>query len=309
MHKKMKLTPGVWPTMITAFTEDGKLDFKANMQIADHLINLGADGIFTVCQSSEMFFLSLQEKIDLATCVLEAAEGRVPVIASGHTSENKDQQIIELSKIADTGVDAVVMVLNRLVDNNQDKDILFQNLSYILNTLPDVTFGMYECPYPYLRLLSDDEFTEMANNPRIEFLKDVSCNKLIQEKRAGLAKDTNLKLYNAETASISNSFSYDYTGYNGVMGNYHIDIYKWYYENRIINPEMAIEVQEWLTWAYTVHQGSYPVSAKYHMNLEGVKCSLHTRMKKEETLTKSLKKDIQDLQVSEDELRKELGIK
>ena len=100
------LAPGMWPTMITAFGDDGKLDFKANAALADWLISKGANGLFAVCQSSEMFFLTLQEKIDLAECVVQAAAGRVPVIASGHTADTITGQIEELGRMAETGIEA-----------------------------------------------------------------------------------------------------------------------------------------------------------------------------------------------------------
>lgn len=42
------------------------------------------------------------------------AGDRIPVIASGHISDSMEDQIDELRSIADTGVDAVVLVSNRL---------------------------------------------------------------------------------------------------------------------------------------------------------------------------------------------------
>ena len=118
--------------MITAFTPDNKLDFKANAAITDWLIKKGAYGLFAVCQSSEMFYLSLQEKIDLAKCVLDAAAGRVPVIASGHTSDQIEEQIEELGRISETGVDAVVMVSNDyLFNQKQTRQLTKHNIRLI----------------------------------------------------------------------------------------------------------------------------------------------------------------------------------
>jgi len=87
---------GCWPTMITPFTEDNKIDFTAVRGLTERYISGGCDGIFAVCQSSEMFFLSETEKLDLAKAVVEAAAGRVPVFASGHTADENAKQIEEL---------------------------------------------------------------------------------------------------------------------------------------------------------------------------------------------------------------------
>ena len=74
---------GVWPTMITPFTKGDDLDLGALESLVDWYIDGSVDGLFAVCQSSEMFFLSLEERVRLARAVVEFAEGRVGVVASG----------------------------------------------------------------------------------------------------------------------------------------------------------------------------------------------------------------------------------
>lgn len=302
------LASGMWPTMITAFGDDGKLDFKANAALTDWLIKKGSSGLFSVCMSSEMFFLTLQEKIDLAKCVVDAAGGRVPVVASGHTSNSMENQVEELDKISETGVDVTVMVSNRLATKEQGEEILLENMKLIMNALPDVIFGMYECPYPFLRLLTLNELSVIARDSRMRFLKDVSCDTAIQHERMQVVGNTSLGLYNAQSETVLESLKAGYVGFSGIMGNYHIDIYRWLYDNWESDSDTVIEVQNWLTWAYTVHQDSYPVSAKYHMNLEGIPFPLNTRSKKVEVFTPQLRCAIEKLKVEEDKIRRKLGI-
>ena len=57
---------GVWPVMITPFTEDNKIDYTAVQGIIDWYADHQVTGIFAVCQSSEMFFLSKEERYELA---------------------------------------------------------------------------------------------------------------------------------------------------------------------------------------------------------------------------------------------------
>ena len=40
----------------------------------------------------------------------------------------------------------------------------------------DLPLGLYECPVPFRRLLTDEEIMHFAADPRFVFLKDVSCN-------------------------------------------------------------------------------------------------------------------------------------
>jgi 4-hydroxy-tetrahydrodipicolinate synthase len=299
---------GMWPTMITAFGDDGRLDFKANAALADWLITKGAHGLFAVCQSSEMFFLTLQEKVDLAECVVQAAAGRVPVIASGHTSDTISGQIEELGRMAETGIDALVLVSNRLATREQDKEILLGNLATVSKAVPDITLGVYECPFPFLRMLSLEELSVLSTNRQVKFLKDVSCNAAIQQERARSVRDSGLGLYNAHEETIDNALDHGYRGYSGIMGNYHIDIYRWYYDNRTSRPVEAAEVLDWLRKVKTLHKDAYPMSAKYHLNLEGVSFPLITRWKNRELLTPDIMKAMVALKTEEDRMRRELGI-
>ncbi|OHD77743.1 MAG: hypothetical protein A3J97_09880 [Spirochaetes bacterium RIFOXYC1_FULL_54_7] len=294
--------------MIAAFGDDGKLDFKANAALADWLITKGANGLFAVCQSSEMFFLTLQEKIDLAECVVQAAAGRVPVIASGHTSDTLTGQIEELGRMAETGIEALVLVSNRLATREQDKETLLANLTTISKSVPDLALGIYECPFPFLRMLSLEEIMILSTNKQVKFLKDVSCNAAIQQERARAVRDSGLGLYNAHEETIDNTFDHGYQGYSGIMGNYHIDIYRWYYENRTSCLAEATEVLDWLRKVKAMHKDAYPMSAKYHLNLEGIPFPLNTRWKRQELLTQGIMKEMEALKCLEDQLRVKLGI-
>ncbi|MEL0062002.1 MAG: dihydrodipicolinate synthase family protein, partial [Candidatus Puniceispirillum sp.] len=121
--------------------------------------------------------MTLVERCAVASCVVKAVAGRVPVIASGHISGPVDDQKDELAAMAKTGCDALVLVSNRLDPDQQGFDVFRQGLDHVITALPaDLPLGMYECPAPYRRLLSDDEIAHLADNPRFIILKDVSCD-------------------------------------------------------------------------------------------------------------------------------------
>ena len=300
---------GCWPTMITPFTADNKVDFRAVNALTNWYIDRGADGIFAVCQSSEMFFLSPQEKLDIAKAVVEAAGGRVKVIASGHTSDNHQEQITELGAMAETGVDAVVLVSNRLAKADEGSDVFNANAQDIFDQLPEVAFGLYECPYPYLRLLTDEFLAWAAKENKLVFLKDVSCSLEIEKRRVQLVKGTNLALFNANTATLLDSLIAGYQGYNGVMANFHIDLYKWIYEHFASEPESARKVSDFLTVAAVSEVRAYPVNAKYHFDLTGIPMSLVTRSKPVSLLNENARLEIASLIRMETGMRSLLGLK
>ena len=304
----MKEYHGCWPTMITPFTENNTVDFDAIKKLVEWYIAHGADGIFAVCQSSEMFFLSKQEKLDIAKAVVDANAGRIKVIASGHTADDHAEQIDELGAMAQTGVDAVVLVANRMAKQNEGADVFNKNAEDIFRQLPNVTFGLYECPYPYLRLLTDDFLADCARTGKLVFLKDVSCSNEIEARRVKLTAGTKLALFNANTSTLLDSLIAGYDGYNGVMANFHIDIYKWMYDHFKTEPEKARKISDFLTVAAVSEARAYPVNAKFHYSLTGVPMSLVTRSKDVSILNENARHEIESLIRMEKEIRAELGL-
>ena len=73
----------------------------------------------------------------------------IPVIASGHISDGPSQQVRELVQMAETGVDAVILITNRTAQEGQASQIWIEGMEELLEQLPPITpMGLYECPYP-----------------------------------------------------------------------------------------------------------------------------------------------------------------
>jgi 4-hydroxy-tetrahydrodipicolinate synthase len=255
-----------------------------------------------------MFFLSEQEKIDLAKAVLDAAGGRVKVIASGHTAGDTSKQVEELGRMAETGVDAVVLVCNRFAKEDEGETVFRNNFDDILGQLPRVIFGMYECPYPYHRLASPEFLKDCAEKGRLVFLKDTCSSRELITKRIAALRGTGLSLFNANTATLLDTLVAGADGYNGVMANFHIDIYKWLYVHFKTEPELAGEVSDFLTLAAVIEARAYPMSAKYHLDITGIPMTLHTRSKDEKLLNENARREVESLVRLENKMRKKLGL-
>ena len=89
----------MWPVLLTPFTPEGAVDYDALSRLIDWYEENGASGLFAVCQSSEVFYLSLAERISIASFIKRRA--RIPVIASGHVSYALDDQLDELRRVND----------------------------------------------------------------------------------------------------------------------------------------------------------------------------------------------------------------
>ena len=304
----MKIAKGAWPVNLTALNEDGSLDFKGNQDMTNWYIKNGAAGLFTVCTSGEMFYLNEDQRLDLAKCVVEAAAGRVPVIASGSVSMEVNKEIDEIGRMAETGIDAVVLLTNGLAGLEDGFDVFKKNLDAILAAHPNVRFAAYECPTPYKRLLTDEEIKYLASTERIEFLKDVSVSVETYERRAKLVKGTNLMLFNATPGTMLKAFQLGYDGYCGPMANYHPDLCQWMYENFAKEPEKAAKLQAWETMIYTAAIGAYPMNAKEKMAKEGCECIPFSYYRDMAVYTPIEKDFVNFISEQENMMRKYLGI-
>ena len=98
---------GVWPVMLTPFTETGALDRPGCEALVDWYLAGRVTGIFTVCLSSEMFDLTPAERLELAELTVRRVSGRIPVVACAGFGDTAEQRLRSIREMADTGVDAV----------------------------------------------------------------------------------------------------------------------------------------------------------------------------------------------------------
>lgn len=299
---------GVWPTMITLYKESGEIDFDAMGRMVEWFIQNKVDGLFAVCQSSEMFFLSLEERVKLAAFVVEKAAGRVPVIASGHISDSLEDQARELTAMSETGVEAVILISNRLAGADESDDVWKANAQKLMEQLPDhIAFGIYECPFPYKRLLTPSVLKWCADTGRFFFLKDTSCDvEMIKEKLEAI-KGTSLKLYNANTATLLETLKLGVDGYSGVMANFHPDLYAWLLHNWEKQPEEAQRLSDLLSVASFIERQLYPINAKYYQMKEGISSNYRSRARNQDEFTATNKAEVDQLYRLSKELSKQFS--
>lgn len=286
----------VWPVMLTPFTKKGNVDYKALDSLIVWYEENEVDGLFAVCQSSEMFYLSLRERVKLAGYVKNRA--KMPVISSGHISDSIEEQLEELKRLSETGVDAVIMVTNRIAQEGSEQSEWKENLLYLLDKLdPEIPLGLYECPYPYKHLLHEDELKLCADSGRFKFMKDTCCDIDLIRRRQKLLKGSSMNLYNANTATLLDSLKAGIKGYSGVMANFHPELYVWLLRNWEKEPEKAKLVQSALTMCSQIEKQLYPVNAKYHLQNMGFPLEIYTRSKNHRELQSLFKDEVKQMAV------------
>lgn len=272
MGEKIK---GIIPVMLTAFDDHGGIDWESQKRLTEWYLERDSESLFAVCQSSEMLHLDLHEREALARFTVDVVAGRVPVIASGHVGVTLEEQITELTQIANTGIDCLVFVTNRLDPDNLGSEHLFKTVETLKQELPtELRLGLYECPVPYRRLLSDDEITYFAQDPRFVILKDVSCDLQTVRRRLELTKNSSLMISNANAAIAFKAMKSGASGFCGVFNNFHPDLYRWIRDEGEINTDLADELARFLVLSATTEGMGYPKLAKiYHQRLGTIQSS------------------------------------
>lgn len=269
----------MYPTMITPYSRNGQIDPVATAELVNFYWENGANGIFACCMSSEIFHLSLEERISLARITKETADKlgkalpsrqQLSVVASGHTAESLEDQVYELNKIADTGIDAIVLITNRMDIANTGDDNWIRQTEQLIRQLPsDLTIGVYECPFPYSRELTPRMIEWMKETGRFSFIKDTCCDATILSERLEQLKGSDIKLFNANTRTLLHSLRAGGDGYCGVMGNFLPQLYAWLCDNYQTDPQTADNIQEFLNFCARVETMKYPCSAKYFLDRFG----------------------------------------
>lgn len=263
--------------MLTPFSDSGEVDYESLERLIEWYLANGVDALFAVCQSSEMQYLSLEERVEISRFVVRQTDGRAPVIASGHVSEKLADQIEELNAMAETGTDGLVLVTNRLDPHKSGTAAFLSGLRSLLKALPsDLALGLYECPAPYRRLLSDEEFRASLDTGRFAVMKDVSCDLATVKRRLAMAAGSSFALINASAAIAAPAMRAGSRGFSGVSTNLHPDLYAWLYRSG--DSELASELASFLVTAALSEAFGYPALAKIVHQRLGTLTSIRCRV-------------------------------
>lgn len=216
---------GVWPVMLTPFTETGALDRPGCEALVDWYLAGRVTGIFTVCLSSEMFDLTPAERLELAELTVRRVSGRVPVVACAGFGDTAEQRLRSIREMADTGVDAVVLPLSVLFPEETSGELVAETLLRLPERLPGITLGLYECPVPYKRSISPELLGKLARDcgNRYRFLKDTCCDRIQLHARCAAAAGSGLAVYNANLTTLTDSLRNGCAGFSGIAANFFPD--------------------------------------------------------------------------------------
>lgn len=272
---------GLWPVMLTPFRYSNEVDYKALEQLTEFYMYSGASGLFANCLSGEMFQLTNQERLGVITAVVKTAEQHnTGVVASGTFSNDVQVCADFIKEVYDTGVKAVIIISNQLVKYEEDEDVLKCNLEKLITVTNDIPLGIYECPYPYKRLISPALMHWLAQTGRFFYHKDTSCNPCSIQKKLAVIEKSNLKLYNANTATSLSSLAMGANGLSAIGANFYPELYSYLTSHfqQEGNSERLQKLNDKLNLMDAIASKCYPYSAKLFLQFRKLEISEQCRI-------------------------------
>lgn len=161
---------GVYPAATTQFRSDQSLDLEATAMHLRQLVAAGVDGLIVLGTLGESTVLEPDEKRDILEAAVEAAAGRVPVLAG--VAENSTAQACRLAgKAEELGADGL-MVLPAMVyaADRRETEAHFRAVA-AASSLPIM---IYNNPVAYKVDLPPESFETLADEPKFVAIKESS---------------------------------------------------------------------------------------------------------------------------------------
>ena len=124
---------GLGIALVTPFTANGEVDYKAILRLVEYPIQNGADFLCILATTGETPCLSTEEKENIKKLVVDTNRGRLPILMG--CGGNNTRAVVEELKTADwTGIDGVLSVCPYY--NKPSQEGLYQHFKAIAEASP-----------------------------------------------------------------------------------------------------------------------------------------------------------------------------
>ncbi|MDD4362954.1 MAG: dihydrodipicolinate synthase family protein [Atribacterota bacterium] len=177
---------GIYPAMLTAFDDEGKVDEMQMRKVVDFQIENGVEGLFPNSSLGEFIRMSSEEKKKLIKIVFEQANGRVPVVP-GACAGSADESIAIANYVEQTGGEAVVVCPPYYITMSQAEIIAhYKTIADNIN-IPLVLYNIPQFTNP----IGYEVVKELAGHPNVIGMKDSGGNMVDFLNFLDIAKEKN----------------------------------------------------------------------------------------------------------------------
>ena len=163
---------GVFPYLVSPVDASGQIRADVLGRLCDDLIKSGVHGLTPLGSTGEFTYLNNAQRAAVVQTTIEAARGRVPVVAGVASTATADAvaQAKAYQKLGADGILAILEVYFPLGD--AQVEAYFRGIADAV----DIPVVIYTNPQFQRSDLSLDVIARLAAHPRIQYIKDASTN-------------------------------------------------------------------------------------------------------------------------------------
>jgi 4-hydroxy-tetrahydrodipicolinate synthase len=163
---------GVFPYLVSPVDADGKVRTKVLARLCDDLIKSGVHGLTPLGSTGEFAYLNPAQRAAVVRATIEAARGRVPVVA-GVASTSTADAVAQAKAYQKLGADGILAILEAYFPLG---DAQVESYFRAIADAVDIPVVIYTNPQFQRSDLTLDCIARLATHPRIGYIKDASTN-------------------------------------------------------------------------------------------------------------------------------------
>ena len=162
---------GIIPAFYACYDDEGNISKERTMALVEFLIEKGVKGLYVGGSSGECIYHSVQDRKETLETVMEAAKGRITIIA--HVACNNTKDSCELARHAESlGVDAIATIPP--IYFRLPEKAIAKYWNDISAAAPNTDYVIYNIPQLAGVALTSSLFDEMLKNPKVVGVKNSS---------------------------------------------------------------------------------------------------------------------------------------
>ena len=163
---------GVFPYLVSPVDASGRILADVLGRLADDLIKAGVHGLTPLGSTGEFAYLDGEQRSAVVRATIEAAKGRVPVVA-GVASTTIADAVAQARTYQRLGADGILAILEAYFPL---KDGGVESYFRAIADAVDIPVVLYTNPQFQRSDLSLDVIARLCEHPRIRYIKDASTN-------------------------------------------------------------------------------------------------------------------------------------
>jgi len=163
---------GVFPYLVSPVDADGRVKSGVLGRLVADLIDAGVHGLTPLGSTGEFAYLSNEQRGEIVRATIEAASGRVPVVA-GVASTTTADAVAQACRYAKLGAEGILAILESYFPLSEPQvEAYFRAIADAV----EVPVVLYTNPQFQRTDLSLDVISRLSEHPRIRYIKDASTN-------------------------------------------------------------------------------------------------------------------------------------